>query len=42
MPTTIQRLQGQGTVKIYFWILEVTPEPGSKFNSLNILLQGND
>ena len=27
MPTIVRRLQGEGTVKIYFWILEVTPPP---------------
>ena len=41
MPTTVRRLQVEGTVKIYVSILEVTPEPGSKFNFLNILLKGN-
>ena len=42
MPITVRRLQGKGAVKIYVWILEVTPEPGSKFNFLDILLKGND
>ena len=37
MPTTVRRLRGEGTVKTYVWILAwVTPEPGSKFNFLNI------
>ena len=28
MPTIVRRLQGEGTVKIYVWILEVnTPPP---------------
>ena len=26
MPTIVRRLQGEGTVKIYVWILEVTPQ----------------
>ena len=25
MPTIVRRLQGEGTVKIYVWSLEVTP-----------------
>ena len=44
MFTTVRLLPGEGIVKTYLCVSEVTPppEPGSKLNFLNILSKGND